>query len=749
MQLLDRPTLSSSPTPRTIVEDVAAQPISGANQKKYARLKMSLRLNLRRQIFLAVCDDLELRNQLVANLQAELAPRFVSLNLNLNDPNPMAQVTQWLAQRGTAGQNGQPTPETGFQILGVEHLTRQPAPVQGRFLTHLQAIEYYLPALECTMLLWLSRPWWRSVRRSAPTFWDWHTALFEFEGDPTPIRSLSTAALPTQSGSMPWLTTAIANSNHPITPPPANSYHIRPLLSQPTDQVIIPVELDDAAILRRFPEEPVWNILTQEPDSAALQESLPPLAGLPGEALLLEQLPVDQERPLPPGMEFLRGLILEAIALDSSQSHHHTALQQIQQIEQLHRQGAKDGTLAAAYFALGRGYRESIEQGELAASTLAIAIAAHQNTLAWLDGNPALAADVANDLGNLYWMQARSAVEADFQLASLEQAIQSYQFALTRSDPEENPQTYAMIQNNLGSAYGDLAQYQDPAENLQQSVQAYQTALQYRSLQDDPARYAATQNNLGTACWNLAQHQQPVLHLKQAIAAYQAALQFYTPEQEPMAYAMIQNNLGTTCWNLSQCIKPVPSSQRTASENPETLLKYAIVAYHNALAYRTLEAAPAAFAATQNNLGTAYWDWANLSSTPPMQQEHYVQQAIAAYEGAITAVEMLAAQSDRRPPLSFDVFATYNNLALSYYQLATNRHTNLTSSQRQAYLETALEHHLHALQGWEPLSDFHQLTLGYVIQTLRAFYHEGGIQGQNIGLSKIPANLLPEIITKL
>lgn len=768
MQLLDRPT------PIALVNDAAAQHISGLNQKTYARLKMSLRLNLRRQIFLAICDDLELRSHLVTNLQAELAPRFVSLNLNLGDPNPMAQVTQWLAQRGQEIRDGHPPSAVGFQILGVEHLTRQPASVQRRFLTHLQAIEYYLPALECTMLLWLPRPWLRSVRQSAPTFWDWHTALFEFEGDPTPIRSFFNPSL----ASSPNIArqqdnkTSIAPPTPQATPTRLNGRHIQPLMGQPNDRVIIPIELDDTTFLKNSLEEKsLWDILTQDSEDLNLNS---PRNTATDSASILElsgSVTPAQASELPPGLEVtdtiescadaldrqslaagisqLKSLLLEAIAEDDSATHR-MGWQQVQQIEQLHQQQAPQQDLAAGYYALAREYREGIEQGDASPHTLAIAIAAHQETLACFAQNAPLAADVANDLGNLYWMQSRSAIEADHQLANLEQAIKAYHLALTKNDPQATPQTYAMIQNNLGSAYGDLAQYQEPAENLQKSVLAYETALRYRTYDDDPARYAATQNNLGTACWNLAQHQHPVPRLQQAIAAYQSALQFYTSEQEPMAYAMIQNNLGTAYWNLAQYVKPTPTAAQTKpEESPAALLKLAITAYHNALVYRTVEVAPAAFAATQNNLGTAYWDCSNLSSTSPAQRQEFVQQAIAAYEAAIAAVDQLSTQSGHRPPLTFDVFATYNNLGLAYYQLACDRHSNQNAAQRQTYLEMALDRHLQALQGWEAQSDFYQLTLGYVVQTLRGFYNECGIQGQNVGLSKIPVQLLPEIMAKL
>jgi len=174
----------------------------------------------------------------------------------------------------------------------------------------------------------------------------------------------------------------------------------------------------------------------------------------------------------------------------------------------------------------------------------------------------------------------------------------------------------------------------------------------------------------------------------------------------------------------------------------------AIAAYHTALHYRTLEVAPASFATTQNNLGTAYWNLANLQTTAKDDRGQQLQQAIQSYEAALSAVEMLSAQTEPHPTLTFDVCATYNNLGLSYYQLAGDRNNRLTATQRQTLLESALSQHLQALQGWEPPSAFYQATLDYIIQTTRAFHSEFGIQGQTLALSKIPAHLLPEVMRK-
>jgi tetratricopeptide (TPR) repeat protein len=756
------------PTP-AIVMNAAAYSISGANQKLYSRLKTSLQLNLRRQIFLAVCDDLELRSYLVAQLQTALrSPRFVSLNLNLSDPNPMAQVAQWLSQPGNIAGNRQ---SVGFQILGVEHLTRQPAPVQKRFLTHLQAIDYYLPGIDGTMVLWLPRPWLLSLQQSAPAFWDWHTALFEFEGDPTPLRSTSPARLSRDR----TLDSAIA----PLHTLPVLTY--TPPSSHPNLSPIVPIPPTETLPEGAPLEASVWDMLTYDlaqldisnqrsngSEPKVLSRSTPPvdnasLKDLHNSKVLHPPHPVRGASPqeLPPTPNFtsrlteqilaaIRSPIPEGSAHQTTLAEHQTALRSLQQIDQLVEQRVAQKTIAAAYLNLGKLYRNRLEQGDPSPATLNIAIAVHEATLEWLQDDKPQWVDSTNDLGNLYWMQSHSAVTADQPLVSLQKAIQTYALALDKTTPQANPQTYAMIQNNLGSAYGDLAQYQDPANNLLKSVEAYESALRYRDPQEDMARAAATQNNLGAACWNLAQHQQPIVRLNQAIAAYHAALQHYSPRCEPMHYAMIQNNLGTAYWNLAQHLKPNPNQNLAHSTvSPTRLLQLAIAAYHTALHYRTLEAVPASFAATQNNLGTAYWSLANLKTTAPSDRGQQLQQAIKAYEAAIAAVETLSAQPEPHPALTFDVFATFNNLGLSYYQLAGDRHHSLTATQRQTLLESALTQHLQALQGWEPLSDFYQATFDYIIQTTRAFHSDFGIQGQTLALSKIPANLLPEIMRKL
>jgi hypothetical protein len=53
------------------------------------------------------------------------------------------------------------------------------------------------------------------------------------------------------------------------------------------------------------------------------------------------------------------------------------------------------------------------------------------------------------------------------------------------------------------------------------------------------------------------------------------------------------------------------------------------------------------------------------------------------------------------------------------------------------------------LQGFREQPDSYESALSLVVQTIRAFYRERGLQGQNLALSKVPGKLLPELLRRL
>lgn len=732
------------------VNDTAHNDNFAWNRQVYQRLKLALSLGLRRQLFLAVCDDLHLRNQVAARLHSTLAypvgqvlyqssnsqenstpayPRLVTLRLNLNDPNPIVQINQWLANYpppivgASKDTPGRPFPIPAFQIVGVEQLTKQPVATQRLFLHYLRLSEQYFSTqessrfLESNLLLWIPRPWLSAIKQSAPQFWRCRTGLFAFAGEPTP---------------------ATQNSGYPERFSRSGSLDLGNVEQSILDESVTQAELRTAASELKFENNSDFLAETQVHET---QEASPSTVDL------LKTAPQQQESTnrsasgtnnqslssLSHISSELTELVITTINTNIAQdTENYLQPQQILlEIEELHQKQVPGEVLAEAYHRLGSLYRLRIEQGESTLENLMVAIIAYQEAISYDETSPQLP-DILNDLGTLYWMLYRTPPNSEEGQTYIEQAIEFYQLALKMISPQTHSETYARVQNNLGTAYGDLARFSQPSENWQQAVLAYSEALSYRTADMDSLKYAACQNNLGTAYWHLGQYNQPIVHLKKAIAAYNEALLHYNPEEEPLKYGMIQNNIGTACWNLAQY------------EQPAQNLQLAIDVYSEALKYRTPANVPSACAATQNNLGTAYWHLANLSQTTKEARQKYLQLCITAYEEAIALAHSLSGI-----PLSFDLFASYNNLGLAHYQLVIDKSFNGDKATGSEHLEVALDNHLQALNGFSKQPEAYQTTFTYVVKTIRAFHNELGIEGQNLALSKVPSQLLPKILSKL
>lgn len=726
------------------VNDTAHPENSAWNKQVYHRLKLSLSLGLRRQIFIAVCDDLNLRNQVAAKLHSTLAypvgqvlnqpanayeastpayPRLVTLRLNMSDPHPIGQINQWLISYPppvvgkTADTPGKALPIPAFQIVGVEQLTRQPVAIQRLFLQYLRSSEQSLASpeaarvLESSILLWVPRPWLHAIQQSAPQFWRCRTGVFVFAGEPTPM---------------------VQGRGTPERFSRTRGIDLGDF-EQTLDQGILEEQISaedfdfpkESLVNRGHTPEPLPK--REEADILAVglvQEDGFPQENIPSPAKSSYSSPITKE---------LTELVLATIdtAIAESQITDESPQQLLAEIEALHADNASAVDLAEAYQNLGNFYRQQIEQGHATLEHLMVAIIAYQEAITLDEVSPQIP-DILNDLGTLYWMLYRTPPNSEEGQSYIDQGIEFYQLALRLISPQSHPETYARVHNNLGTAFGDLARFNNPAENWQNAVSAYTEALHYRTAEMEPLKYAACQNNLGTAYWHLAQYNQPVEHLKKAIAAYNLALVYYTPIQEPLKYGMIQNNIGTAYWNLAQYEQP-----------PENLIK-AIDAYREALKYRTPATLPAACAATQNNLGTAFWHLANQIQTSKEERHKLLEKCITAYQEALGLAHSLQGMT-----LSFDVFATHNNLGLAHYQLVTDTYYQGDKSDRTQHLESSLDNHLQALNGLSKQPDAYQATLTYIVKTVRAFHSELGFQGQNLALSKVPGQLLPEILPKI
>jgi hypothetical protein len=110
--------------------------------------------------------------------------------------------------------------------------------------------------------------------------------------------------------------------------------------------------------------------------------------------------------------------------------------------------------------------------------------------------------------------------------------------------------------------------------------------------------------------------------LRAALEAYDEALRFRTPQAAPLAYAMTQNNRGTVLRDLAGL----------GGEDRGERLRAALEAYDEALRFRTPEAAPLGYAATQTNRGTVLSDLAGQGGE---DRAGRLQAALEAYDEAL------------------------------------------------------------------------------------------------------------------
>lgn len=743
------------------------------NQQTYQRLKQALSLGLRRQILMAVCENINLRDHYVASLDREIYPSlhydsietdnsslFVSINLNLASPNFWHQIAQWFKQNQS---NILPDQRIYFQIIGIEKLTKETPEIQRKFIKSLSYIKKYIHNLDFNLLLWVSRPWLNYIQNTVPEFWCWHTGIFEFEGEPTPVISAISKPELTSNSHDSYFVFNYQNESH---------FNLiqEPILPEKVTETISPiVDLDDDEYLFNLVNyDQSGNIIQDEELSEVAEEFnlvIPPNlsqeliteedleevdAEALGENLISEEelqfnfqinLPENQTDKTDENNQLItinEGENSREIKIEKEWKNQSLSLNNLEDLETLETLNYPPEIIATASFQVAYQYRDRIAAGEVSKENLKIAIQAYQYGLKYLPEQDQNLPDLLNDLGNLYWMLSRQIEQTEEITNLLKIAIQSYQLALYKIHqlPLDLSQTYAMIQNNLGAVYSDLARYNDPEINLKYSIESYQEALKFRSKDEDQIKYGATQNNLGTAYWHLSQLTKSIHNLKNAIKAYQEALEQYNPEIDGHNWAMIQNNIGTAYWNLSNY------------EEPQKWLNYAINCYHQALKYRTPETAPAAYAATQNNLGTAYWHLAEQNQHDSQQWYNYLQQSITAYEIALYFVDLL---SKNQPPIAinFEFLVTLNNLGLINYQIANNYCLNLSQLEKSHYLDLALISYVKVLEGEKINTDNYQTAFNAIIKTIKTKFEQEGMAGQTSALSKIPSKFLPEILPKL
>jgi tetratricopeptide (TPR) repeat protein len=134
--------------------------------------------------------------------------------------------------------------------------------------------------------------------------------------------------------------------------------------------------------------------------------------------------------------------------------------------------------------------------------------------------------------------------------ARITDAIAAYQQALAGFDRARHPVEYAILQNNLATAFLSIT-ISDERGKMREAlaVQCFEDGLKAVNLIDHPSEYAMLQNNLGNAL-QYASTAHAVENNLRALEAYGEALKVRTRDTAPLEYANTLANRANCLWNL-------------------------------------------------------------------------------------------------------------------------------------------------------------------------------------------------------
>lgn len=147
---------------------------------------------------------------------------------------------------------------------------------------------------------------------------------------------------------------------------------------------------------------------------------------------------------------------------------------------------------------------------------------------------------------------------AGLQMMPIQPAINAYQRAFRVFDKKGYPKEFAILQNNLATAFLSMP-FTDEASKMREAlaVAAFEEGLSVVTLIDHPVEYAMLQNNLGNALQYVSSAHR-VENGYRALDAYDEALKVRTEIDMPEEYA-------NTIANKANCLSNLPDDP----ENPE------------------------------------------------------------------------------------------------------------------------------------------------------------------------------------
>lgn len=164
---------------------------------------------------------------------------------------------------------------------------------------------------------------------------------------------------------------------------------------------------------------------------------------------------------------------------------------------------------------------------------------------------------------------------AGMRQAKLTDAIASYQRAARFFNRKAYAIEYAILHNNLATAYLSIPMTDERAKMREAlAVQCFEDALKVITLIDNPTEYAMLQNNLGNAL-QYASSGHAVENNLRALDAYDEALKVRNKRETPLEYA-------NTISNRANCLRNLPDELEFPERGNSANSKEAVSLYEEA-----------------------------------------------------------------------------------------------------------------------------------------------------------------------
>lgn len=186
------------------------------------------------------------------------------------------------------------------------------------------------------------------------------------------------------------------------------------------------------------------------------------------------------------------------------------------------------------------------------------------------EGSPEEVAEAEMNLGVV--IQSLAGLGA----AGIVDAIKAYQRAVRVFGCESHPTEFAILHNNLATAYLSIP-LSDARASMREAlaVQSFAEALKVVTLVDNPTEFAMLQNNLGNAL-QYARSGHPIENNLRALEAYDASLVVRNARDTPSEYA-------NTMANKANCLRNLPDDPREPGKGNGARLRQSSELYREAL----------------------------------------------------------------------------------------------------------------------------------------------------------------------